>query len=49
MKNQFVIVAIFLFNNCFAQNDLELKIINDTLKKVSVFDNNNIIYSIKKF
>lgn len=47
MKNLFVIVAIFLFNICFAQNDLELKIINDTIKKVSIFDNNNIIYSLK--
>lgn len=47
MKNLFVITAIFLFNNCFAQNDLELKIINDTIKKVSIFDNNNIIYSLK--
>lgn len=47
MKKSFLIFAILFFNNCFAQNDLELKIINDTIKKVSIFDNNNIIYSLK--
>lgn len=36
-----------MFNNCFAQNDLELKIINDTIKKVSIFDGNNIVYTLK--
>lgn len=40
-------ISIFLFNNCFSQNHLELKIINDTIKKVSKFDNNNIVYSLK--
>lgn len=47
MKNLFIIIAIFLLNNCFAQTDLELKIINDTIKKVSIFDSNNIIYTLK--
>lgn len=47
MKHSFLIFTVLIFNNYFAQNDLELKIINDTIKKVSVFDNNNIIYSIK--
>lgn len=47
MKHLFLIFAILFFNNCFAQNDLELKIINDTIKKVSIFDNNNIVYTLK--
>ncbi|QQV01647.1 MULTISPECIES: hypothetical protein [Chryseobacterium] len=47
MKYSFLIFAILIFNNYFAQNDLELKIINDTIKKVSMFDSNNIVYSLK--
>lgn len=47
MKYSFIIFAILLFNTCFAQSDLELKIINDTIKKVSIFDNNNIVYTLK--
>ncbi|SEH34692.1 hypothetical protein SAMN05421593_2701 [Chryseobacterium culicis] len=40
---------IFLFlisNYYFGQNDLEIRILNDTIKKVSYFDQNNIIYTI---
>lgn len=47
MKHLFLIITLLLFSNCFAQNDVELKIINDTIKKVSVFDNNNIVYTLK--
>lgn len=47
MKDSFLIFAVLFFNICFAQNDLELKIINDTIKKVSIFDDNNIFYSLK--
>lgn len=47
MKHLFLVIAVFVFNNCFSQNDLELKIINDTIKKVSKFDNNNIVYALK--
>lgn len=47
MKYSFLIFAILIFNNYFAQNDLELKIINDTIKKVSIFNDNNIVYSLK--
>lgn len=47
MKYSFIVFAILLFNTCFAQSDLELKIINDTIKKVSIFDNNNIVYTLK--
>ena len=47
MKHSFLIFAVLIFNNYFAQNDLELKIINDTIKKVSIFNDNNIVYSLK--
>ncbi len=47
MKNLIAIFTIFIFTNCFAQNDLELKIVNDTIKKVSIFDENNIVYTLK--
>lgn len=47
MKHSFLIFAVLIFNNYYAQNDLELKIINDTIKKVSMFDDNSIFYSLK--
>ena len=47
MKHSFLIFTVLIFNNYFAQNDLELKIINDTIKKVSMFDDNSIFYSLK--
>ena len=47
MKYTYIFFAILFFNICWAQNDLELKIINDTIKKVSIFDDNNIVYTLK--
>lgn len=47
MKYLYIIFAILFFNTCSAQSDLELKIVNDTIKKVSIFDNNNIVYTLK--
>ncbi|MDF2553089.1 MAG: hypothetical protein K0R77_2364 [Chryseobacterium sp.] len=47
MKHLLLVIAILVCNNCFSQNDLELKIINDTIKKVSGFDDNNIFYALK--
>lgn len=47
MKYTYIFFAILVFNICLAQNDLELKIINDTIKKVSIFDDNNIVYTLK--
>ncbi len=47
-KGQNVIYFIFLFISCtvFGQQDLKLQIINDTIKKVSSYDDCNIFYSI---
>lgn len=40
-------ILSFLFHNFYlAQNSLEIKIINDTIKKVSYFDQNNVVYTI---
>lgn len=47
MKHFLLILSILFFNISFAQNDVELKIINDTIKKVSIFDSNNIVYTLK--
>lgn len=43
-----VIYFIFLFISCtvFGQQELKLQIINDTIKKVSSYDDCNIFYSI---
>src|SRR5690606_19395848 len=52
MKNYLITEKIYLiflccsFNLFFAQHDLKLKIINDTVKKVSSYDDCNIFYSI---
>lgn len=47
MKHFLLILSILFFNISFAQNDVELTIINDTIKKVSKFDNCNIVYTLK--
>lgn len=45
--NNILFIFLFLISNYyFGQSDLEIKILNDTIKKVSYFDQNNIIYTI---
>lgn len=46
MKNTFIILLSIASNYCLGQNDLEIRIVNDTIKKVSYFDQNNIVYNI---
>ncbi|KFF08294.1 hypothetical protein [Chryseobacterium luteum] len=46
MKFLLTILIFLFFNYCFGQNDLEIKIVNDTIKKGSYYDRNNIAYTI---
>lgn len=46
MKNTLIALLLFTSNYYFGQDDLEIKIVNDTIKKVSYFDQNNIVYTI---
>ncbi|HCA08444.1 hypothetical protein [Chryseobacterium sp.] len=46
MKFLLALLAFLFFDYCFGQSDLEIKIINDTIKKVSYYDQNNIVYTI---
>lgn len=47
MKHFLLILSILFSNISFAQSDIKLTIINDTIKKVSKFDNCNIVYTLK--
>ncbi|CEJ68351.1 hypothetical protein BN1195_00634 [Chryseobacterium oranimense G311] len=46
MKYTLAIISFLFYSLYFGQNDLEIKILNDTIKKVSYFDQNNIVYTI---
>ncbi|MCS3529349.1 hypothetical protein [Chryseobacterium sp. JUb7] len=46
MKFLLLIFVIFLHQSFYGQNGIEIKIINDTIKKNSVFDVNNVCYDI---
>lgn len=46
LKKIYLIFWCCSFNILFAQHDLKLEIINDTIKKVSSYDDCNILYSI---
>ncbi|MPS64003.1 MAG: hypothetical protein DI622_04990 [Chryseobacterium sp.] len=46
MKTLLCFTLFLCFNCCFGQNDIEIKILNDTIKKVSFYDRNNIVYKI---
>ncbi|WFB66419.1 MULTISPECIES: hypothetical protein [Chryseobacterium] len=46
MKNILIALLFLTSNYYFGQNDLEIKILNDTIKKSSYFDQNNIVYTI---
>jgi len=47
MKGLFFLIVMLISNCCIAQTDIELKIINDSIKKVSIFDSNTIVFSLK--
>lgn len=46
MKSILTVISLLFFNYYFGQNDIEIEIINDTIKKVSSFDQNNVVYAI---
>lgn len=42
----FIIIALFFFQCVYSQNDIEIKILNDTIHKRSAFDMSNIVFTI---
>lgn len=44
---KYLFITLFFFQLSFCQNDISIKIINDTIKKVSIYDDNNILLELR--